>query len=472
MGFSSVIFIFFFLPLLMAVFLLSKKFIQNENFENFLLIIFSIIFYIWGANLLDIKILFLIIVFNYLISIINRQKQKKWILFLGILFNVFVLVYFKYLSKIFNLLFLSGIKNKEIVFPLGLSFIIFHCISYLVDSSKERIVAKNELTNVLDFLLYILYFPKLIQGPIVQFKDMSRNIHNKNISYNNIIYGVERIIIGLGKKVLIADELGKTLSSIYYNGNFDNLTAWLVVIGYSLQLYLDFSGYSDIAIGISNIFGIKIKENFNFPYLSKSLTEFWKRWHISLGNWFKNYVYIPLGGNRTGNLYLNLSVVFLLTGLWHGNTQVYLYWGIYHGLFILVEKYIHSKQILTSNNKYINVIRILYTNIVVSIGWLCFQFDSIQKIFNIIKQMLWIIKVDNVGFTWKYYFSTKIIALIAFSWIMIVFLDSKHFRRFKVKFENQLWFSICKYLLLILIFLFSLSGIISNQFSPFLYFQY
>lgn len=327
MGFSSVTFIFFFLPFCIAIFLISRKFTQNENFENILLIIFSICFYIWGASSFDTKILFTLIVFNYLISVINRKTQQKWVISIGIVFNVFVLVYFKYSSKVFELLSSYGIKNEEIIFPLGLSFVIFHCISYLVDSSKERITAENELTNIIDFLLYILYFPKLIQGPIVQFKDMNRYIHNKDVSYDNIIYGVERIIIGLGKKVLIADELGKTLSSIYNNGNFDNLTAWLIVIGYSLQLYLDFSGYSDIAIGISNIFGIKIKENFNFPYLSKSITEFWQRWHISLGNWFKNYVYIPLGGNRTGNVYLNLSIVFLLTGLWHGNTHVYLYWG-------------------------------------------------------------------------------------------------------------------------------------------------
>lgn len=476
MGFSSLTFCLFFLPTSILIFhltrIISKK---NTNASKTILIILSILFYIWGSGRFDIYVLLFVIIFNFLCAEFYKSTQGAWILYLGIVVDVLILSFFKYPALFIKLLSSPMRDSISIIFPLGISFIIFHCISYLADQKDRELsvdlLEQNSLDHFIDFSFYILYFPKLIQGPIVPYKEMYLKGREIKPSLKDSVYGLERIIIGLSKKVLIADYFGKVLANIYEKPAIDNWTSWLVVVLFAMQLYLDFSGYSDIALGISSMFGIRLNENFNFPYLSSSITEFWRRWHISLGAWFRKYVYIPLGGNRRGNVYLNLMIVFILTGLWHGNSIRFLLWGIIHGILIVVERYIDFDRIV-KKNKVLSCLGILYTDIAVWVGWLCFQPLTKSKIKQYVLNLLWINREVNLDFTWEFFFTRKTITLLLLSFGLMILFNQDFIKNLQKLFEESVWFICFKYLFLIGLLILCLISITANSFSPFLYFQY
>ena len=342
MLFSSMTFVFVFLPILCAIYLLSKK-----EYHNAILLIASIIFYAWGEPRY-LAIMLLSVVINWLGAIlIDKYKDKKGLsklfLALTIFLNLANLIYFKYFNFIldnFNSIFHSNIDFVRIALPIGISFYTFQALSYVIDVFRGDCKVQR---NIYKLALYICLFPQLIAGPIVKYHDIEEQIDSREVNFEKVDEGVKRFIIGLSKKVLIANTLGAIADKVFimqYPFQFSPIVAWLGAISYSFQLFFDFSGYSDMAIGLGLIFGFRFMENFNYPYISKSITEFWRRWHISLSTWFKQYVYIPLGGNRNGKLkqLRNLGIVFLLTGIWHGAAWNFVIWGAWHGFFIIMEK--------------------------------------------------------------------------------------------------------------------------------------
>lgn len=470
MIFSTITMIFFFFPIILILYALLYKVTKGKILlPNLLLIVSSLVFYWWGSGLFTTVMLIMFIIINYFIAYIIRTQDSKVALILGIIFNIFVMIRYKYPVLLLQAIgaYMEGTTDLiKVVFPLGLSFIIFNSISYIVDVYKKKIDI-----NMVNFSIYILFFPKLLQGPIVQYTDMHNELNERKFLFDNVCAGIERMIVGLAKKVLIADVFGGTVSKILSSGDIDFITSWLCVILISLQLYLDFSGYSDMAIGMAKVFGFSFKENFDFPYFSKSVSEFWRRWHISLGAWFREYIYFPLGGSKKGNVFINLFVVFLITGMWHGNTLIYIFWGVAHGLVVLFERtkiYIKLKEKI----RFFSVIGWLYTFIVVSIGWLCFRLSGVSEFISYIKNLLGI-GVDSVTFTWRYFLNNKIIALMVITVSLMIILYCKKVQEKirKLNEESKIFVSI-KYIVLIGIFFLCFTSIVNNGFSPFLYFSY
>lgn len=324
MVFSSTLFLFCFLPITLLVYYLVQ-----DKYKNYWLLLVSLLFFGWSQpNYLWIIVLSIGI--NYIGALIvdYMSKFKKPLLILTIMANVLLLFYFKYFNFVLesiNKIFDFNFEVLDIVLPIGISFFTFQGMSYVIDVYRKEVLVQK---NILKLGLYIVLFPQLIAGPIVRYKDIAAEIDNRKTTLEDFSYGIERFVIGLGKKAIIANTMAVTADAIWNNGALNNswITAWVGSISYTLQIYFDFSGYSDMAIGLGRMFGFHFNENFNLPYISQSISEFWRRWHISLSSWFKDYVYIPLGGNRK-NVYLNLSIVFLLTGIWHGAAWHYVLWG-------------------------------------------------------------------------------------------------------------------------------------------------
>ncbi|MDO5014970.1 MAG: MBOAT family O-acyltransferase [Clostridia bacterium] len=378
---------------------------------------------------------------------------------------------YKYPELVFRILLFKNPNEINSIFPLGLSFIIFHCISYIVDLYKldkqEKYLSK---TNMINYMSYILFFPKLIQGPIVRYTDMKNQLVYRDISYENFYYALNRFIIGFCKKTIVADTLGGFARNIFSLNKLDTPTAWMGVLIFTMQIYVDFSAYSDMAIALARFFGFKIPENFQYPYVSKSISEFWNRWHISLGNWFKNYVYFPLGGNRRGNVYLNILVVFLLTGIWHGNTSIYLLWGLIHGLFVMLEKTKVYKKI--SQKKGFSVFGWIYTMFVVSIGWLCFILPDTNALYDYIKVLFGITHYSDIQLGWQLFYTPRILFYVILGIAISVIPASDKYKTFVSKLKKKESYVLISNI--VLLFLFSLGYVfmISNGYSPFIYFKY
>ena len=328
MTFSTLSFIFLFLPVSLLVYHLIPA--EKSIWRKVALLIFSVLFYVWG-DAPNVLVLVISVLFNYIsgqqirmLSADGRDGfRRKATVIVAVVVDVAVLGIFKY---------------SRLALPVGMSFYTFSALSYVFDIYYGRV---EDDGNVLNEMLYILFFPKLISGPIMQYKDFREQLVQKTAKNRYFTSGMHLFIIGLFKKVLIADNLSTAFHQISSLSQMAGLTAWLGMIFYSLELYFDFSGYSDMAIGLAEMFGFRIEKNFNYPYLSDGVTDFWRRWHISLGAWFRDYVYIPMGGNRCSRekQFRNLAVVWILTGLWHGNTLNFLFWGIYHGFFVILEKF-------------------------------------------------------------------------------------------------------------------------------------
>ncbi|MBM5782709.1 MAG: MBOAT family protein [Pelagibacterales bacterium] len=420
MVFSSNIFLFAFLPLVMISYFLLPEKLVGKNYKNSLLLVASLFFYAWG-EMHYLWLLMLSIIGNYAFGIAiekvftsfgfksqnDKKVLSKTIIILAVIFNLVLLCYFKYanfLAENINLIFGLEIANKKINLPIGISFFTFHAISYLVDIYRGKCKAQK---NIFDLSLYIAFFPQLIAGPIVRYNFVEKYLTKRRHNSFFIAYGVRRFVIGFIKKVLIANPLGEVADVVFSSPTSDlnSPIAWIGIICYTLQIYFDFSGYSDMAVGLARIFGFKFPENFNYPYISKSIKEFWRRWHMSLSAWFRDYVYIPLGGNRVSQArqYFNLVIVFFLCGLWHGSSWNFIVWGLFHGLFLVLERLLEGynfsvifgrKQRLPSQQLGFSTLGILkiisgyiYTILVIIVGWVFFRSSDLSYSVNFLQVM-------------------------------------------------------------------------------------
>jgi len=465
------------MPIVIIGNIFLEKICKNIRVKNIYLIIASLIFYWFGGSSTEISLIVFLVIANYYFGYLIRTKKSKSILATGVLLNVLILIYFKYPQQIFAVL---GNPSSEvsILMPLGISFIIFHCISYLIDiynsftSEEGSKIEISELDHFINSTLYFLFFPKLLQGPITLFRDFQPFLNSRKFNYETISLGLERFIIGLSKKVLLADELFMILEDVGMTFNIDTPTAWLVVLVYGLRLYFDFSGYSDMALGVGQMLGVYLPENFNKPYLSRSISEFWNRWHMSLGNWFTNYIYIPLGGNRSGNVFVNLFTIFVISGLWHGNTSLYFLWGVAHGVLVAIERSsIYQKiDFSKSVNK---IIGHLFTLFFVFIGWMCFYLPDLDTFKIFVKRLIGVSSdVEQIYFSFQYFLDKKTIMLLIISIVGIVLTNTEFFKNLKNKSNNQPALYLVKVAVLLLLFILSFWGMNVNSYTPFIYFQY
>ncbi|MGL5426319.1 MAG: MBOAT family O-acyltransferase [Cetobacterium sp.] len=463
MLFSSLIFLSIFFPLIILIYFTVKK-----ELRNYVLLIGSLIFYAWGEPRY-LSVMLIVIVINYICGILlDKVKNRKIIIYFATISNLGILFYFKYwnftaqnISKLLKI----DVSFINIIMPIGISFFIFQGLSYVIDVYRKEVKAQRDIYKL---ALYISLFPQLIAGPIVKYHDVEKEIEERKDSLENIYVGLKRFSFGLGKKIIIANTLGAVADKIFLlNPNFmDFKIAWLGAICYSLQLYFDFSGYSDMAIGLGRVFGFKFLENFNYPYLSKSVTEFWRRWHISLGSWFREYLYIPLGGNRDGiaRTYLNLFVVFLATGIWHGANWTFILWGIWHGIFIVLERVIKIERFQRGYEKFV---RHIYTVLIFVIGWVLFRADNLSHAKKILRVMFGLKINDKIGYNVMYYLDNKVLITL-----MIGILASISAFKFisgesEIKI-NRFIFNTLSLIILII----SLIIISASTYNPFIYFRF
>ena len=468
MLFSSMTFIYVFLPIVCTVYLLVRK-----DLQNYTLLIASIIFYAWGEPSY-LAIMLLTILTNYVganyISRSHKNKHRKEILILTILINLGFLFYFKYFNFVIeniNDIFSVNINALKIIMPIGISFYTFQALSYVIDVYRGDV---NVQRDIYKLALYICLFPQLIAGPIVKYHDVDEQINKRDVTFDKVAYGIKRFIIGLAKKMLIANTLGAVADKIFTQPveQFDCLTAWIGAIAYSFQIFYDFSGYSDMAIGLGSIFGFKFLENFNYPYISKSITEFWRRWHISLSTWFKEYLYIPLGGNRVTKFrnYLNLFIVFFTTGFWHGASWNLIFWGLWHGMFIIFEKITgwHKKE----GRWGLCLAHHIYTILAFVIGWVMFRADNMGYAWNYIKNMFGMVGEHEIAYEMAYYIDN--IEIIAF--IVAIVLSMPIFSKILfIKYKHKVLRTIVN-IWLILLFIVSTASIAASTYNPFIYFRF
>ena len=472
MVFSSLIFLIVFLPILLLLYYLVPN-SKNFLFKNIILLIFSLIFYAWGEPIYVLLMLFSSIVDFVIGNLIEKvpKKKKIWVI-LSIIINLSMLFIFKYtnffldnINNIFNL----DINLLEITLPIGISFFTFQTMSYSIDVYRGNVKAEK---NFLNFFLYVSMFPQLIAGPIVRYKDISKELKKRTITFQSVSSGFKIFLFGLFKKVLIANNLGILFDTIKVmdHTNLTFITAWLGIIAFSLQIYFDFSGYSNMALGLGKMLGFTYPENFNYPYISKSIKEFWSRWHITLSSFFKDYVYIPLGGSRCSlfkNI-INLLIVWMLTGFWHGAEWNYLLWGLYFGIILIIEKYVINKLL----EKTPNFIKHIYAIILILIGWLIFVSNDILYLSDYLKSLLCI----NVLFI-----NNKTIELlVSHSFIMIIsiILSTPLYKVVNLKINSinnkviRVIIDILIVVIMILLFIITLAYLVSNSYNPFLYFRF
>ncbi len=385
MVFSSTVFLFIFLPAVYILYLIFK----SIRVRNIILIAASLVFYAYGEPK-AVALMILSIVVNYFFGLGMAGKRKKPLLVLSVIFNVLMLYIFKYLC--FTAELMSGITGisfniPQIALPIGISFFTFQAMSYVIDVYKKPELIEK---NILNIFLYISLFPQLIAGPIIRFEDLASEINNREISAEKTAAGIRRFIFGLSKKMLIANFMGMTADAAFDRdlGSLSAGALWIGAAAYMLQIYFDFSGYSDMAIGLGKMFGFTFKENFNYPFSTGSMQDFWRRWNISVSTWFKEYVYIPLGGNRKGKLRTNINkiIVFFLTGLWHGANLTFILWGLIHGFFLMLENY-GVIGIVKSKKPVLKVISHIYCLLVILFTFVIFRADSIGQAFSYIGGM-------------------------------------------------------------------------------------
>jgi len=472
MVFSSSIFLFFFLPLVIIGYYLLK-----ENYRIYFLSLASLFFYAWGEPKY-VLIMLLSIVINYTFGLFihtSMTAQKKILanilLILSVICNLGILFYFKYLNftiNTFNGLLSTSFSFHRIVLPIGISFFTFQGMSYVIDLYLQKVRVQKDPFKI---AFYISFFPQLIAGPIVRYVDIEKQIYKRNESVEKFISGAGRFIMGLAKKLIIANSMGYVSDLVFANQAMENTvaTAWLGVICYAFQIYFDFSGYSDMAIGLGRMFGFEFLENFNYPYISKTITEFWRRWHISLSSWFRDYVYIPLGGNRKGNIYANLLIVFILTGFWHGASFSFLAWGLWHGLFLVVERLFAAREV---KNKYLVPLRYILTILIVLVGWVFFRSPGLglRYALSYLGIMFGIIQPENVGATLWYYLSPKVIFMLCLSVFASTPVFKQSFYIFKIQ-DNVIVKKIISILLLVLFFV-CIVIVTATSYNPFIYFRF
>lgn len=496
MLFSSMIFLWIFLPTTIIVnFILTLVPFRREStrvlVKNIFLLIASLIFYAWGG----INYLFIMlssIALNFAGGFIlqrfrDRLKPRRLALVAIIFLNLGILFFFKYFNmvviaieaftqagtsfgdRLASMLSMQGtgaLGLAHIVLPIGISFYTFQSMSYVIDVYQGKTQVQK---NVIHFALYVALFPQLIAGPIVKYSDVNLQIEKRRETLSLFYSGVRRFCYGLGKKVILANTFAQIADDIWALDvtTLGTSVAWLGAICYTLQIYYDFSGYSDMAIGLGRMFGFRFKENFNYPYLSASVQEFWRRWHISLSSWFKEYVYIPLGGNKKGALrtYVNIFIVFLLTGIWHGANFTFLFWGIYYALLQILER-LFLKKVLDKNP--IKILNHLYTLLAVVIGWVYFRSDTIYQANYYIRQMFVYTLSDNSVLT---FLSTKVLILAVLAILCTGILQAP-LQKFLARIKTSLSFSVADLCLQLCILFYCVLLLVSGTYNPFIYFQF
>ncbi len=470
MLFSSLTFLFGFMPILIILYFIVK----NRKYKNIILLIFSLIFYAWGEP----KYIFLMLITILIVYIFgllidkydkkNKKTLKKMCLVICCVLVLGSLIFFKYTNfLITNLKTIFNIKLHliNIVMPIGISFYTFQILSYIIDLYNKKIKLQK---NYFSLALYVSLFPQLIAGPIVRYETVEDEIDNRLVSKEDIVSGIKRFIIGLSKKVIIANQMALFADLVFNNHNdsFGTVMIWLGILAYTLQIYFDFSGYSDMAIGLGKVFGFHFLENFNYPYISKSITDFWHRWHISLSSWFRDYVYIPLGGNRVNKFrwIMNILLVWMLTGLWHGAAWNFVIWGLFYGLLLLFEKLFFSKVL----KKLPEFIKWIYTFIIIMIGWMIFRSNSLNELLLFLKIMFtykqtdWItILADNLPT-----FNSLIFIIPAF------ILSFPIFEKIRKKYSNKLLYTLITNILLLILFIICVMCLTSSSYNPFIYFRF
>ncbi|MBQ4232234.1 MAG: MBOAT family protein [Lachnospiraceae bacterium] len=468
MTFSSTPFLFMFLP---VTFLLYAV-IRNQIARNVILIMASLVFYAYGEPVAVI-IMIISIILNYIFGrIASTDKRDKLAVFLAVLLNIGLLVAYKYTGffvSIFNDVTGMNVAVPDIRLPIGISFFTFQGLSYVIDVYRNKSSVQKNLFSV---MLYISFFPQLIAGPIVRYEDIASQLKVREFSIDRISRGLNRFCFGLGKKVLIANQMGYVADTVfsYDPSNVGTLPAWIGAFCYTLQIFFDFSGYSDMAIGLGCVFGFDFKENFNYPFISPSIQEFWRRWHISLSTWFKEYVYIPLGGNRKGNLrtVFNKLFVFFLTGFWHGANFTFIVWGMIHGICLMLETY----QIVPTKKKWFKYVGHVYTMLVVVLAFVIFRADSLTQGFGIIKDMFTFnegVHSANVAVM------ACISQLFVITFIFAILLSAPICRYIRGKVEAKGDVKVYNYLSYtgsFVIFIMSVLTLISSSYNPFIYFRF
>ncbi len=457
MLFSSTTFLFAFLPVVcIGYFLLGAK------YRNQWLLLASLLFYGWGEPRY-VSVMLLVILMNYIAGLLihAHRQQAKLILWLDVIGNLSILIFFKYTDFIIenaNALVHGEWQPLHVVMPIGISFFIFQAISYTVDVYRGNVSCQKSFQKL---ALYVSLFPQLVAGPIVKYQDIEKSIDSRSTAMADVVYGVRRFIVGLSKKVLIANTMGSVADSVYGTGAA-HLTweiAWIGAIAYALQIFFDFSGYSDMAIGLGRIFGFRFKENFNYPYSAVSMTDFWRRWHISLSSWFKEYLYIPLGGNRIseGRTTLNLFLVFLATGIWHGASWNFVAWGLWHGFFIILEKRFHMAKAHRLAGH-------IYVILVFVFGWVLFRADDLPTATHYIAVMLGLSQ-GAASFGVEYYINAKHIGTALLAILFCVPWDWE-------KWKTHSFFEWGYNGALLVSLVLSMIYISASTYNPFIYFRF
>ncbi len=475
MVFSSILFLYYFLPTFLLLYFILKK----QSYKNIWLLVTSIFFYAWGASDFILIVLASIVIDFYLVKYIHiseNKKRKKLLLAISVLMNIGLLAYFKYanffIENVDLLLIYFGkspVQWVRVVLPIGISFFTFQKMTYGIDVYRKVYPPLKKLT---DFALYILMFPQLIAGPIVRYNEIAEQIENRqeNENFNNRITGFFRFTIGLAKKVLIANVLGEQVDLIFSMPieEIGTYTAWIGIMAYAFQIYFDFSGYSDMAIGIGRIIGFDFPENFNNPYISQNITEFWRRWHITLGRWMKDYLYIPLGGNRVSvkRIYFNLWIVFLLSGLWHGAAWTFVIWGAFHGFFLVLDR-----LFLLKFYRWIGKFpSILITFVITLIGWVIFRVEDIYFGIDYIIRMFSFERVDSpYPFDRQFYYILILGGVFAF-WA--VFDKGEQWQNKIYAKQKSSIYLILMFLISAILLFISSSYIAASGFNPFIYFRF
>ena len=471
MLFSSTVFLFLFLPAVLILY-----YIVPRKVRNLILFVFSLVFYAWGEPVY----VFLMIastVVAYITGLLadkTKEGRKPWVpkasLIVAILWNMGLLLFFKYTDFFIgnaNDLFGMHIKLLGLKLPIGISFYSFQTLSYVIDVYRGDVAAQK---NYLTLGTYVALFPQLIGGPIVRYKDVALQLAQRKETLSQFAEGVKRFAIGLGKKVLLANSIGALFDTISSTPqeNMSVAAAWLGIIAYTFQIYFDFSGYSDMAIGLGKMFGFDFLENFNYPYISDSITEFWRRWHMSLSSWFRDYVYIPLGGNRKGKLRqcVNIMIVWFLTGFWHGANWNFMIWGVYFGVILLCEK-LFLLKVLTRIPK---VIGHIYALILIVIGWGIFAFDDFGKLTQNFKNMFGISDIKFINdqtFAW--------LVGYAVTFVILILASTPAIRKLGAVVKNgfpALYSCVLQPVMVLALLVLCTAYLAGNSFNPFLYFRF
>ena len=463
MLFTSISFLYYFLPTIIVLYFITPK-----KYRNYILLIFSIIFYMYGEPKYVILMLVEILVAYFGALLIDKYKSKE-IFLITIIIHIGLLCVFKYTDLFIgtiNSIFKTNISFLNIALPIGISFYTFQILSYVIDVYRGKVKVQK---NILKLATYVSLFPQLIAGPIVRYETICDELDNRDETIEKFSLGIRRFIIGLAKKVLIANMLGELCTKFSLVDERSVLFYWIFAISYMLQVYFDFSAYSDMAIGLGKMFGFTFLENFNYPFISKSITEFWRRWHISLSSWFKDYVYIPLGGSRKGTLKLvrNILIVWFLTGIWHGAAYNFILWGLFIGVFLVIEKLWLSKYI----SKLPKFLRNIYVLFIIMISFIMFNAGSINEAFFNIKGLFGLNKEVFINNYTIYYLKSYLIVLI-----IAIFGATPLFKNIieklkKSKCLNKI-INILEPIFLVILLLLVTAYLIDSSYNPFLYFRF